>query len=199
MLVQRLLVIHPVVGVLGALALHVGGQSFNVVATQELPRGHQRVRPRVARVGEVRQVPVVGVLAALLREVRTGAFGAQDRRQLPVVVARLRDALALPVDRAGVQRVAVAAPVGDVQVQALLLGGRQRPPGVVRTGLVVQRRRGQENHDRRRRPEHQQTAEDQDGRGHLHATCTSCGRADSTGRPPRRSSAHCRDRRSPRS
>ena len=79
---------------LAAPRLDVGDQLFDLrVGEERFHRRHQRERVDEARVVEVRALPVVGMPARLLRQIRAGALGAEQVRRLvaPVEVARLRD------------------------------------------------------------------------------------------------------------
>ena len=118
-------------------------------------------------------VPVVRSLAAFLRQIRAGPLRAQQRRLAAHVVARLGDAIGAMtlIQNANVLRVTIDASIADEQLMALLLRGGQRPPDVGRRGM--ERGGRNEHHDRDRRPEHDESAYQQQSGGHLHANTSS--------------------------
>ena len=146
----------------------------DVLVTQELPARHERDGAGVPGILEMGHVPVVGMFARLLRQVRPGPLGSHQGRLHAHVVACLGDPLGgpLPVVHAHIERVTVGAAVHDVEVEALLFQSVHGPPD--RRGLHVHRRHGQEDHGEGRGPEDQECPDDQDGRRHLHAVLPSC-------------------------
>ena len=66
---------HSFVGQFESKALLVGYEGSEFLRAEKLPGRHNGLGPSESGVGEMSQVPVVGMLAAFLRKVRAGAFG----------------------------------------------------------------------------------------------------------------------------
>ncbi len=116
----------------------------------------------------MREVPVVGVLAALLGEVRTGAGRAQQDRLVHDVVTGLGDALRpqAPVDGSDGLAVAVDAAVGDVERPAPGLHGTARAEDL--RGLLDPGGPGHVDHHENDGRQKQQAADDNGHGCHLH-------------------------------
>ena len=145
----------------------------DVPVAEKLPAWHQRQRAGETRIGEMGDMPVVGALPALLRQVRPGALRAQQRRASAHVIARLGDAIGAvtPVQDTNVLRVAIAASIPHVQAMALFFLVRQQSPNV--GWRRIERGGRDDHHDGDRRPEHHQSTHKQQSGGHLHANTSS--------------------------
>src|SRR5690606_9911761 len=110
----------------GAQGFHLGRGilAVELVLYQPGVGGHDRLGHHVARVVQVRTVPVIGVTTADTGQIRTGTLGAPQERVVPDAFAGhgvMAVALGFSTERTDHLRVAADAAFTDVQVATFQL------------------------------------------------------------------------------
>ncbi len=96
--------------------LNILGKCVNPLITQPSKGRHDRIGTRVARIHEMRNVPIVGMLTTFLRQVDAGARRPQLDGAIPDVIAGLRNAVGAMPPIKGPDRLAMAIHAAVLQV-----------------------------------------------------------------------------------
>ena len=110
--------LHAVVSRFESQALDITGQRHEALATQPLERRHNGAGSRIARIDEMRHVPVIRVFTAFLGKIDPGALGTQQDGFVGNIVSGLGNALRTvgPIESANRLAVAVNTSVLNIDL-----------------------------------------------------------------------------------
>ncbi len=150
--------------------LFVGDKGLDLFRSQEVEGRHDRLGPGETGIREMGEMPVIGPFSSLLRQIGPRPLGSEQMGLVGHVIPGACDALrpVVPVDVPDKLRVAVGAPVVDVDLPSCLLQCRPRAEYV--GGLVADRGPGKDDGDEEHGPEDDEPADNDEGDGHSHSS-----------------------------